>query len=67
MTESVKDLIGLGFKYYFLNLIEIRCAVDNRKSRAIPERLEFEQEGIIRRAEKVYGKHLDHVVYGLLK
>ena len=67
MTESVKDLMELGFKYYSLNRIEIRCAVENRRSRAIPERLGFQQEGIIRRAEKVYGKHLDHVVYGLLK
>jgi ribosomal-protein-serine acetyltransferase len=39
MTESVKDLIEVGFKYYSLNRIEIRCAVENRKSRAIPERL----------------------------
>ena len=67
MRESVKDLIDLGFKYYSLNRIEIRCAVENYKSRAIPEYLGFQQEGIIRMAEKVYGKHLDHVVYGLLK
>lgn len=67
MRESVKDLIELGFKYYSLERIEIRCAVGNRKSRAIPECLGFHQEGIIRRAEKVYGQHLDHVVYGLLK
>lgn len=32
-----------------------------------PERLEFKNEGIIRSAEKVYDKYLDHVVYGLLK
>lgn len=67
MTESVKDLIGLGFEYYALNRIEIRCAVDNHKSRAIPERLNFEQEGIIRQSGKVNGKYLDHVVYGFLK
>ncbi len=67
MSESVQDLMRLGFQYYSLNRIEIRCAVENRRSRAIPERLGFQQEGIIRRAEKVNGKHLDHVVYGLLK
>jgi ribosomal-protein-serine acetyltransferase len=67
MTESVKNLIELGFQYYSLNRIEIRCAVNNLKSRAIPERLGFQQEGTIRRAEKVYDEHLDHVVYGLLK
>jgi len=67
MTASVRDVIALGFNYYSLNRLEIRCAVDNRKSRAIPERLGLQQEGIIRRAEKVQGQYLDHVVYGLLK
>lgn len=67
MRDSVKDIIDLGFKYYSLNRIEIRCAVDNHKSRVIPESLGFQQEGIIRKAEKLYGKHLDHVVYSLLK
>ncbi len=67
MTESVRELIELGYDYYSLNRIEIRCAADNRKSRAIPERLGFEQEGIIRRAGKLYGRYQDHVVYGLLK
>ena len=43
MTASVRDLIELGFRYYSLNRVEIRCAVDDRKSRAIPERLGFEQ------------------------
>ena len=47
--------------------IDIRCAVGNHKSRAIPEGLGFQQEGIIRKAEKVYGNHMDHVVYGLLR
>lgn len=67
MRMSVKDVIGLGFQYYSLNRIEIRCAVDNRRSRAIPESLGFQQEGIIRRAEKVYTRYMDHVVYGLLE
>ena len=67
MSENVKGLIGVGFKYYSLNRIEIRCAADNHKSRAIAERLGFQQEGIVRLAEKAYGKYLDHIVYGLLK
>ncbi len=67
MTKSVKSLIELGFEYYSLNRIEIRCAVNNLKSRAIPERLGFRQEGTIRRALKVNGEYVDHMVYGLLK
>lgn len=67
MTKSVRNLIEPGFRYYSLNRIEIRCAVNNLKSRAIPERLGFRQEGTIRRALKVYGVYVDHVIYGLLK
>jgi ribosomal-protein-serine acetyltransferase len=67
MRKSVMDAVEIGFTSYTLNRIEIRCAVDNYKSRAIPENLGFQKEGIIRNAEKVYGRYLDHVVYGLLK
>ena len=66
MTKSVRELIKIGYSYYSLNRIDIRCAVENSRSRAIPERLGFKNEGIIRNAEKVYDKYLDHVVYGLL-
>ena len=67
MTKSVRDLIEIGYSYYSLNRIDIRCAVENSRSRAIPERLGFKNEGVIRNAEKVYGKYLNHVIYGLLK
>jgi len=67
MLKSVGDLINQGFIYWQLKRIEIRCAVENIKSRAIAQRSGFQQEGIIRRAEKVYEKYYDHVVYGLLK
>lgn len=66
MTKSVKELMEIGHSYYSLNRIDIRCAVENSRSRAIPERLSFQNEGIIRHAEKVYDKYLDHVVYGLV-
>ena len=66
MTLAVQDLITLGFEYFGLQKVEIRCAVENRKSRAIPERLGFRQEGVIRRGEKVSDRYLDLVPYGLL-
>jgi ribosomal-protein-serine acetyltransferase len=37
------------------------------KSRALPKRLGFTEEGIIREAEWLYDHYEDHVVYGLLK
>ena len=67
MTSSVREMISIGFNDFELNRIEIQCAIENIKSRAIPERLGFVQEGILRSLEKVNGRFLDHAVYGLLK
>ena len=49
-----------------LNRIEIRAAVGNARSRAIPERLGFKQEGTLREAERVGDAYLDAVVYSML-
>lgn len=67
MTQSVRELIEIGFDYYTLNRIDLRCAVANSRSRAIAERLGFRNEGTIRQAEKLNDRYVDHVVYGLLK
>lgn len=67
ITKSVHALIDYGFRTYLLNRIEIRCATENRKSQAIPERLGFIQEGKIRQAEWLYDHYIDHIIYGMLK
>lgn len=67
MTKSVKELIEIGHSYYHLNRFDIRCAVENSRSRAIPERLGFQKEGILSHAVKVGVQYQDLVVYGLLK
>lgn len=66
MTRACRALIELGFGEYGLNKIEIRCAVGNRPSRAIPERLGFQQEGILRANEWLYDRYVDMVIYGML-
>lgn len=66
MTNATKALVDLAFEYYGLNRVEIRAATDNYKSRAIPERLGFENEGCIREAEWLYDHFVDHIVYGML-
>ncbi|KHE72815.1 GNAT family N-acetyltransferase [Halobacillus sp. BBL2006] len=67
LTRSCKVLFDHAFKDLGLNRIEIRAAEENVKSRAVPERLGFVQEGIIRDAANMYGTYVNHVVYGMVK
>ncbi|MGD6855375.1 GNAT family N-acetyltransferase [Bacillus infantis] len=66
MTRTVQAMINYAFNDLCLNRIEIRCGIRNHKSRAVPERLGFTQEGIIRQGEFLNGNYHDLVVYGLL-
>ncbi|MEI4768150.1 GNAT family protein [Psychrobacillus sp. FJAT-51614] len=66
MTKSVKAFIDYAIKDINLNRVEIRAAIGNKKSRAIPERLGFTEEGCVREAEWLYDHYVDHVVYGML-
>jgi len=66
MTKTVKALLQYAFETLKLHKVEIRVAEANHKSRAIPERLGFMQEGTIRAAEWLYDHYVDHVIYGLL-
>lgn len=66
MTQAVKVLTDYAFHELNLNKVEIRAASANRRSRNIPERLGFVNEGCIRQAEWLYDHYVDHVVYGML-
>ena len=66
VTKSCHALLGYAFDELKLNRVEVRCATENAKSRAIPERLGFEQEGIIRQAQWIDDRVVDHAVYGML-
>jgi ribosomal-protein-serine acetyltransferase len=63
MTAVVRRLVTHALTSWSLDRVEIRVAAENRRSRAIPERLGFVQEGILREAELVGDRHLDLVVY----
>ena len=66
MTNACRALTDILFKEYGLNRVEIRVASQNLKSRAIPERLGFQNEGCRRQAEWLYDHYVDHVIYGML-
>ena len=66
MTKACQSIVEYAFEDWHLHRVEIRCALENLKSRAIPERLGFKSEGILRDAEWLYDHFVDHVVYGML-
>ncbi len=67
MTRSCYALVGYAFDDLKLNKVEIRCAIGNMHSCAIPQRLGFIQEGTIRQAEWLYDHYVDLKLYGLLE
>jgi ribosomal-protein-serine acetyltransferase len=66
ITKACAKLIEDALITRKLNRVEIHCAVENKKSRAIPERLGFAFEGILRQKEFIYDHYKDLAVYGLL-
>ncbi|MFC0270526.1 GNAT family N-acetyltransferase [Metabacillus herbersteinensis] len=66
MTKVAEALTEYAINQLELNRVDIRVAVENKKSWSIPERLGFVEEGLIREAEWLYDHHVDHAVYGML-
>lgn len=67
VTKSCKALINYGFEALGLNRIEILAAEDNVRSLAIPKRLNFTKEGVLRQAELVNDHFLNLVLYSILR
>lgn len=67
MTKCNKALIKYIYEEFDINRIEICMSTQNPKSRAIPERLGFTQEGILRSDERLQGEFSDSYVYSLLR
>lgn len=67
MTQCCRFAVRYGFLTLDLNRIQIAAGTENRESRAIPERLGFTFEGILRARENLYGTFIDHAMYSLLR
>ncbi len=65
-TGAVASVIRGLFEQSGVNRIEMQCAVDNVRSRALPERLGFQFEGIRRESHRIANQFVDHAVYSLL-
>ncbi len=67
MTRACRAIVTAGFREYGMHRIEIRCAAGNSRSAAIPVRLGFVEEGILREAEWHYDRWLDLRVFRMLE
>ena len=67
ITRSVKELLSFAFSQMNMNRVQIKCAVGNCKSSAIPNRLGFKYEGTEREGEKHQSGYVDLEVYSILK
>jgi ribosomal-protein-serine acetyltransferase len=66
ITRGCRRFIDHLFDEVKLNRVEIRCATENHRSRAIAERLGFKPEGVLRQVQVTDGGLVDHAVYGML-
>ena len=68
ITKACRRLIDYGFDERELHRIEIQAAADNRRSRAVAERLGFTLRSVMRDGHRQPdGTYVDQVVYGLLE
>lgn len=65
-TKACRALVDHSFTELGLNRVEIRCMSENLRSRRVPERLGFIQEGVVRQVRWRLDHFDDHIVYGLL-
>jgi ribosomal-protein-serine acetyltransferase len=67
VLRACRAMVTEGFRNYGLHRIEIRCATGNRRSCAIPRRLGFVEEGILREAEWLHDHWVDLRVFSMLE
>ena len=66
VTKSCRVLIDHALSELGLNRVEMHCGVENKRSRKIPERLGFREEGVVRQAGWRHDRFVDFVIYGML-
>lgn len=67
VTSALRVMVDYALLELNLHRVEVRCATGNKRSRAVPERLGFILEGIIRETELLPSGYVDHAVYGMLQ
>jgi RimJ/RimL family protein N-acetyltransferase len=68
ISEAVATIARFAFESLSARRVEIRSSVQNRRSRAVPERLNFELEGILRNdSREPHGELRDTAVYAQVR
>ena len=67
MTDCVRALVDMGFRELKLHRIEIHCSTNNAKSAAIPEKLGFKLDGILRDDTFLYDHFESSNVYSMIE
>lgn len=66
MSGAVRTLLDHAFGVWELHRVIIEVVFDNARSRAIPERLGFREEALLREAKLIRGRYEDAVLYAML-
>jgi ribosomal-protein-serine acetyltransferase len=66
MTATVRALLDHAFGARDLHRVVIEAVLGNARSRAIPERLGFTEEGVLREAKRLRGRYEDAALYAML-
>jgi ribosomal-protein-serine acetyltransferase len=65
-TRCLSKLIEHLFAHMGINRVDVRCATTHPKSMAIPQRLGFHQEGVLRQSLWLYDHFEDEAIYSML-
>lgn len=66
VTRSVRALVTHAFDVWGLHRVETAAQPGNARSRAVPERLGFTEEGVRRDGERFGDGYVDLVIYSML-
>jgi len=66
-TAAVRQLAAFAFRKTDLVRLEIVCAVANAASQRVAERAGAMREGILRHRLQLHGRHVDAVMYSLVR
>ncbi len=67
MTATIGTLVDHAFEQWGLHRVELRIAPENKRSRAVAARLGFQEEGVLRGAERFGDEHRDLIMHSLLR